>query len=264
MWVLASDIDNTLTGDAEALRRLSRRLQEMRQAGDLFLILSTGRRLPDILKGFDGEGLPEPDAIIAQIGTEIYLPPFAMEMAPLRSWEERLLRDFSREEALGFLQGLDGVDMQDPVFNTPLKVSVHLDRAPDPGAVVEEVHRRIEREGAEDRFRVVWSSMRDLDIIPEKAGKGNAIHYLLEEMNLDAERLVVAGDSGNDLSMFEASPAGIVVANAQPELAQLREAGRDDVYFARAERAAGVMEGLKHYGVLETVVTTEGTESTED
>lgn len=250
MWVLASDIDNTLTGDEAALRRLSQRLQEMRDAGDLFLILSTGRRLPDILKGFDGEGLPEPDAIIAQIGTEIYMPPFSTEMAPMGSWEERLLHDFSREEALSFLEGIDGVDMQHPVFNTPLKVSVHLDRAPEPGAVVDEVHRRIERKGAADRFRVVWSSMRDLDIIPEKAGKGHAIQYLLEEMDLDPRRLVVAGDSGNDLSMFEVSPAGIVVANAQPELEQLREEARDDIYFAGAERAAGVMEGLKHFGVL--------------
>lgn len=257
MWALATDIDNTLTGDAEALRKLSQALQAMRHEDELFLILSTGRRLPDILKGFDGERLPEPDAIIAQIGTEIYLPPFSREMAPLASWEEKLLRDFSRQEALSFLDGIEGVDMQAPVFNTALKVSVHLDRAPDPGAVVEEVHGRIEHKGAEGRFRVVWSSMRDLDIIPEKAGKGNAIHYLLEHMDLDAERLVTAGDSGNDLSMLEASPAAIVVANAQPELQRLREEGHDGVYFASAERAAGVMEGLRYFGILGTELNAE-------
>jgi hydroxymethylpyrimidine pyrophosphatase-like HAD family hydrolase len=82
MWILATDIDNTLTGDLPALRRLSEKLQALREQEELFLILSTGRRLAQVLAGFVGESLPQADAIVSQVGTEIYLPPFDEEMKP--------------------------------------------------------------------------------------------------------------------------------------------------------------------------------------
>jgi len=88
-WILASDIDNTLTGNEQALAQLTQRLRLLREADRLFLILSTGRRLGQVLDGFDEEGLPQGDAIISQVGTEIYLPPFAADMDPLQTWQER-------------------------------------------------------------------------------------------------------------------------------------------------------------------------------
>lgn len=54
-WDLASDIDNTLTGDERALRRLARQMYALREAGRLSLILSTGRRLSQVLDGFARE-----------------------------------------------------------------------------------------------------------------------------------------------------------------------------------------------------------------
>jgi hydroxymethylpyrimidine pyrophosphatase-like HAD family hydrolase len=89
-----------------------------------------------------------------------------------------------------------------------------------------------------------------LDIIPALAGKGNAIHFLLNYLNLSSQRVIVAGDSGNDRSMFAAFPRGIVVANAQPELLQLRATASPDHYFAREKFAAGVSEGLCHFDVF--------------
>ena len=72
MWVLATDIDNTLTGDEAALRDLTTQLDALRQREQLFLILATGRRLAHVLSGFIEEALPQGDAIVTQVGTEIY------------------------------------------------------------------------------------------------------------------------------------------------------------------------------------------------
>ena len=44
-WILASDIDNTLTGDRTALDKLRSDTDRLLSSGELFLILSTGRRL---------------------------------------------------------------------------------------------------------------------------------------------------------------------------------------------------------------------------
>lgn len=247
---LASDIDNTLTGDLPALKALSAALQVKRESGDLFLALSTGRRLAQVLSGFAGENLPEADAIISQVGTEIYLPPFCEEMVPLAAWAEHLHQHFSRKQALSFLQRIQGLEMQPEQYNTALKVSAYLHRAPNPEAAVAQIRERIATAGVEEHYQVVWSSGMHLDILPARAGKGHALHFLLRHLDLSPRQVIVAGDSGNDLAMFEAFERGIVVANAQPELKALREQDRPHIYFARASHAAGVAEGLRHFGLL--------------
>jgi len=249
-WILASDIDNTLTGDARALEQLAQRLQALRKAGRLILILSTGRRLVQVLDGFHNEGLPQGDAIISQVGTEIYLPPFTAGMDPLSAWKERLDARYSRREAESFLDGVEGLTMQPAKYNTPLKVSCYLDEAPDPEAAARQIERRVQAAGKEDVYQVIWSSGRDLDIIPAAAGKGKAIQFLLHFLGLEAGQVIVAGDSGNDRTMFEEFHHGIIVANAQPELKALPDNVEDNHYRAEEPYAAGVMEGLRHFGVL--------------
>lgn len=248
-WTLASDVDGTLTGDRAALDRLAARLKEKRAEGELFLIISTGRRLEQVLDGLDEEGLPEPDAVIGQVGTEIYLPPLSTETEPMQAWRERLLADYSRDEAVAFLEGIEGLVMQPDVYNTELKTSCYLDQCPDPEAAAGEIRRRVEPHA--DRYQVVWSSGRDLDILPAASGKGKAIRFLVGHLGLDSERVVVAGDTGNDASMFREFERGVVVANAQPELAALAGSmGDGRVYRASQPYAAGVEEGLERYGVL--------------
>lgn len=249
-WVLASDIDNTLTGDESALRRLGRQVQSLRQADRLFLILSTGRRLVQVLDGYENEGIPHGDAIVSQVGTEIYLPPFSADMEPLPEWDRHLRAEFSRQEAESFLDGIEGLSMQPAKYNTRLKVSCYLDEAPDPEAAARSIRQRVADAGKDDVYQVIWSSGRDLDIIPAAAGKGKAIRFVLDFLDLVPGQIIVAGDSGNDRTMFEEFTYGIIVANAQPELKALPDTAADDHYRAQKPYAAGVAEGLRHFGVL--------------
>lgn len=249
-WTLASDVDGTLTGDRDSLDRLAARLGEMRSAGRLFLIVSTGRRLEQVLEGIADEGLPEPDAVVGQVGTEIYLPPLGVDTRPMAAWRDRLLSTYSRDEAVSFLEGTEGLVMQPDHFNTELKTSCYLDQCPDPEETAAAIRRRVKPQA--DRYQVVWSSGRDLDILPAASGKGKAIRFLVEKLGLAPQRVVVAGDTGNDVSMFEEFDKGIVVANAQPELVRVAESlGGGRVYRASQVHAAGVAEGLEHYGVFE-------------
>ena len=255
MWTLASDVDGTLTGDRDALDRLSTRLGELRRSGRLFLMLSTGRRLEQVVSGLAEEGLPEPDAVLCQVGTEIYRPPLTPTSQPMPQWRERLLAEYSREEALSFLADIEGLVMQDDVFNTELKTSCFLDGCPQPDAAAEEIRRRVGPHA--DRYQVVWSSGRDLDILPASSGKGKAIRFLAEQEGLASDRVVVAGDTGNDATMFVEFLKGVVVANAQRELLDLADSlVGGDVYVARKPHAAGVEEGLEHFGVLDGSIST--------
>ena len=98
----------------------------------------------------------------------------------------------------------------------------------------------------------LWSSGKDLDILPAAAGKGKAIRFLLRFLDLEPQQVITAGDSGNDRSMLEEFERGIVVANAQPELKKLKEdvTSNSKLYFAHRSYAAGVAEGLRYFGVL--------------
>jgi sucrose-6F-phosphate phosphohydrolase len=249
-WILATDIDRTLTGSLPALARLSRSLQKLRADGKLYLILSTGRRLEQILEGFKAEGIPIGDAVISQVGTEIYLPPFSQDTHPLPAWDELLHRQFSRQKALEFIEDIQGLQIQPEPFNTSLKVSCYLDQTPDPNRAAELIRQRILEAGLASSYRVVWSSGKDLDIIPAAAGKGNAIRYVIEVSGLNGINVIVAGDSGNDLSMFTEFSHGIIVSNAQPELKELASSKRPSIYLAGKPYAAGVEQGLGHFGVL--------------
>jgi sucrose-6F-phosphate phosphohydrolase len=248
-WTLASDVDGTLTGDREALDRLATRLREKRDSGELYLIISTGRRLEQVIQGFADEGLPKPDAVIGQVGTEIYLPPLCEDSEPMTPWRDRLLSEYSRQQAVSFLEDVEGLVMQPAKYNTDLKTSCYLDQCPDPDGAAATIRRRVAPQA--DRYQVVWSSGRDLDILPAASGKGKAIRFLIEYQRLDPGRVVVAGDTGNDASMFEEFDKGVVVANAKSELLELaRSLGSERIYCAQQPHAAGVEEGLEHFGVL--------------
>jgi len=249
--VLASDIDNTLTGNAPALERLGRQLAVLRKQNKLRLFLTTGRTLREVLvDGFEQENIPQADAIISLVGTEIYLPPFEAKMEPLPEWDERLHQQFSREKAVDFVADIEGVEIQPEHYNTALKASYFLDKSPDPANTVQQIKQRVA--GQSNGYQVVWSSGKDLDILPADAGKGKAIRFLLSYLDLEPQRVITAGDSGNDRSMLEEFEHGIVVANAQPELKKLKEdlTSNSKLYFANQPYAAGVAEGLRYFGVL--------------
>lgn len=248
-WILASDIDNTLTGNPSALRRLGEKITNLRRQEKLKLFLTTGRSLQEVLDGFAREDIPHADAIITQVGTEIYIPPFSAEMEPLPEWNRRLHQQFSREKAVQFIDDIEGAEIQPQVYNTPLKVSYFLENAPNPEQAAELVKQRVARDGG--NYQVVWSSGKHLDILPAAAGKGNAIRFLIDFLQLAPQKVITAGDSGNDRSMLEAFEYGIIVGNAQPELKQLQaESQRNGYYFAQNSFAAGVEEGLRHFGLF--------------
>lgn len=247
--VFASDIDNTLTGgEPQALQRLGQKLNVLRRQGKLMLFLTTGRTLAEVLNGLEQEHLPQPDAIITQVGTEIYVPPFAVGANPLPEWDALLRQQYSRRQAETFLQGIEGAEPQPAYYNTGLKTSFYLDKAPHPEQAVEIIRQRAAEAGG---YQVVWSSSRHLDILPAAAGKGKAIRFLIGFLELVPYQVITAGDSGNDRSMLDEFGRGIIVANAQPELQALKQAGGDtDFYFARKSYAAGVEEGLEYFGLL--------------
>ena len=135
-----------------------------------------------------------------------------------------------------------GYAPHDDIFQTDGKASFAVPGKDD----VERILEGLRRSGID--FRSIYSGKSDLDILAPGAGKDAAMRYLAEQLGIPVERTVAAGDSGNDLALFEAAGKAIAVGNARREL--LSSLPRHKTYLAKAHHAAGVEEGLTALGIL--------------
>jgi hydroxymethylpyrimidine pyrophosphatase-like HAD family hydrolase len=93
----------------------------------------------------------------------------------------------------------------------------------------------------------LFSDNRYLDLLPAGVNKGSTLLALLEWLEVDHERVVTAGDTLNDLAMFETGLKGVMVGNAEPALVE-HLPRLPSVYRARGEGCSGIAEGLHHFG----------------
>ncbi|MCW4022681.1 MAG: HAD hydrolase family protein [Candidatus Bathyarchaeota archaeon] len=96
------------------------------------------------------------------------------------------------------------------------------------------------------KVKVVHTKNQFLDIIPKKAGKGNAAKYLGSKMSLP---IICCGDSENDEDMLIKSDYAVLVKNSSDDLKKKLE---KILHIHRANYcyAKGVLEGLMHKGII--------------
>ncbi len=243
--LFASDLDGTLWGNPESLLRFKQAWDALKGDHRPLLAYNSGRRVQDVLSLSQTRRLPMPDYIIGGVGTELYdcreqrmMPEFAAQFG--EGW------DLAKVEAV--MSSEPGVERQPPEFLHPYKSSWYLHRADR--RKIDELRRDFASAGLD--VIVVYSSLRDLDVLPRHAEKGNALAWLCQRLEIPLSQVLVAGDSGNDSGMFLLPDVqGIVVENAQPEL--FEAVVKLPVFVSRQIMADGVLEGLKHFGVIPSV-----------
>lgn len=67
----------------------------------------------------------------------------------------------------------------------------------------------------EDSIHVTRSYPHILEIGPKGIHKGFAIHWLAEHFHLDKEQIMVIGDGGNDIDMFQVAGFSVCMGNGQ-------------------------------------------------
>jgi sucrose-phosphate synthase len=202
--------------------------------------IATGRTLNEALALMDELEMPVPDVLITAAGSELH---YGTHLLPDRSWERQIRYRWDRDEVQRVLGGIAGLARVTQA-ETKYRLRYRLDpkRAPSP----KEIRRRIRQQGL--RVTTILDHEIYLDVVPIRASCGFAIRFFCFKWNLEPQRLLVAGDSGNDWDMLSGDTLGVVVSNHTPELERLR--GRPRVYFAKSAHARGILEGIDYYDFL--------------
>ena len=243
--LFSSDLDGTLLGNPESAQRFKHAWEALESNARPLLVFNSGRSVKDTISLVAARRLPEPDYIIGGVGTELYN---YREQSEERELNEQFGEGWDLAKVEQVMQSMPGVERQPPEFLHPYKSSWYLHRADR--AKIDELRHRLEEVGLQ--VTVIYSSLRDLDVLPSRANKGNALEWLCRRLGIALDHVLVAGDTANDSAMFLLPGAhGIVVENAQPEL--FEAVVKLPVFVSRSVMADGVLEGLKHFGVIPEV-----------
>ncbi|MBM9596386.1 HAD-IIB family hydrolase [Roseitranquillus sediminis] len=231
--VLATDLDGTfLGGSDEDRRRLYDWIEGNRAT--VGLVFVTGRD-PDFIRDLCAGLVPWPEYVVGDVGTTIAHVEPGGRLVPIPDLEADIAERWSDagESVRERLNEHPGLTLQP----TDFRYRVSYDLVPDefdPGA-----HDAI----AELGLDTLISADRYFDVLPRGVSKGPSLRRFVKHMGVAEDRVLVAGDTMNDLSMLELGlPAVAVGGSEEPLLTRVRHLAH--VHKARAIGAAGILEAI--------------------
>ena len=241
---LFTSIDQTLLGDAEALRTLTETLHRHRRRFTFGII--SGRRFDSVLAVLKKHAVPVPDVLISSLGTRIH---YGSNLTEDSYWADHIDHDWNLPRIRRVLHELPGLKLQPRKEQSRFKLSYYYD--PDLAPTAEELNKRLHQH--ELNANVIVSFGQYLDIVPTRASKGQALRYAALRLEIPLEQILVAGGSGADEGMIRGNTLAVVVANRhEEELSSLVDVER--IYFSDKPHAAGLLDAIDHYGFLESVL----------
>jgi len=263
--LICTDLDRTLLPNGlqpespEALPTLCRLVSRP----EVSLAYVSGRRLELHLEAMRAYDVPEPDYIIADVGASIYhLEDGAWKLD--ERWFAKLSESWQGREwhdVLPLLADIDGLVLQPEEAQAAHKLSFDVQRIADQARILAEIEARLAASGI--RSHLIWSvdetvGMGLLDVMAEGATKLHAVEWLIALTETPKDRVMYAGDSGNDLPVLTSGIRSVLVANAIDEVRDEALAGNsghaDSLYLARGgilgmngNYSAGIVEGMLHF-----------------
>lgn len=276
-YLLCTDLDRTLipNGPQPESPAAAGIFKSLVADSSLTLAYVSGRDLQRVLKAIIDFGLPEPDFIVADVGSSIY-ERGEESWRLLSEWTKSMEQQWPMKnaQALAPLLGMfQHIRLQQSDQQGVFKLSYEI----QPSSMVDDDFNMLNdrlsslkesyyEQGMSFEHRCVLSidETKDealIDILPEAAGKLSAVLFLANSISVDVNNIYYSGDSGNDEDVLLSDISACVVANATPEFKQeLREkmgvvAHPEALYFAEGtlhkslngNYCAGITEGFIHF-----------------
>jgi sucrose-6F-phosphate phosphohydrolase len=239
--LFATDIDDTLIGDAKRTGEFKLWWESLDADQRPLLVYNTGRSIADtqwlVLEG----QIPKAEFIIGAIGTEMFDP---VDESVADAYLEHIGPGWDASTVRRMVDAIPGVRIQGEEFLNPHKLSWHW-----PCATAADLFRlefRLKEAGLD--VLVHYSSNIFLDVIPRRAGKGNALTWLCGRIGMHLSQVLVAGASANNAPMFRLSSVhGLLIGNSSRDLFAATRTAQP--LMTGESRVAGVIDGLRQHGV---------------
>lgn len=230
--ILATDLDGTfLGGELHHREQLYTLIKNNRS---IQLVFVTGRGLESILPLFRNEFVPKPDYIICDVGATIIN---GTTYEPIEPLQENIKKNWAG--TFNTLQHFKHIEwLQYQQVPQQRRCSFFLKDA----ALLPEV----ERLAVEINCDVLYSAARFLDILPKGVNKGSSLINLIDHLGIPSDKILVAGDTLNDLAMYNAGFSGVAVGASEEALLKATKK-LQTTYHAETAGAGGILEAMHHF-----------------
>jgi glucosylglycerol-phosphate synthase len=233
--LLATDLDGTfLAGDNEQRLKL---YQLIAAHPEIKLAFVTGRGLESVLPLLSDPTIPDPDYIICDVGCTVVDGHTQQAIQPLQgNIDKRWPGEHVVEQAVAHIPNLQRQDVpQERRFSFFCGADAVTSELKD-------VVRELDCE-------LLYSAGLYLDILPKGVNKGSTLRGLVELLGIGDENVLVAGDTLNDLSMYEHGFIGVCVGESEVGLLKETE-NRARVYHAELPGCGGILQAFEYFGFL--------------
>jgi hydroxymethylpyrimidine pyrophosphatase-like HAD family hydrolase len=239
---LVLGLDDTLLVEPDAALRFWERWQAHRaEHPGTLLVFNTRRRVFEVLERVEQCVVPPPDYVIGALGTELY---DARAKASVGYYGERIAEDWRGAAVASVMKHVPGIRPGAATCQSALRSSWEFEDATlDELAAIDDTLAL-----AGLRARVVYTRRRFLDVVPTRAGKREALEWLLDQCGAPSSATLVVASSAADLDSLEI-PGVRAIALPSDDLDGFGSSGGGVVRVSRGG-ADGVLDGLRHFGVL--------------
>jgi len=235
MLLLATDLDGTFLGGKSADKQQLYRV--IRENPTVRLVFVTGRGLETVIPLLNDPVIPNPDYIICDVGATVVNGRTLEPIQPIQSEiENRWPGSLVVNNRLKDIRGLKRQEV--PMTR---RSSYFFDHETD----MEE----LKASAAELGCDVLVSAGKFLDVLPPGVNKGFTLKQLVKLLNVPEDQILVAGDTLNDLSLYQTGYKGVVVGAAEPALVEAT-AGQSLIYQAERPGCGGILEAFRAFGAF--------------
>lgn len=233
-FLIATDLDGTfLGGDTHSKEKLYAALQN---TDDVCLVFVTGRGLDSVLPLFDMAHMPRPDYIICDVGATIV---HGTSLEPVTPIQEEIEGAWPGADTVrAAFEPLKGLRYQE--VPQQRRSSYYFDQNAD--------MKHIAGIAEQLQVDIIVSHGKYVDVLPAGTNKGSTLKKLVTLLDHPREAILVAGDTLNDLSLFETGFKGVVVGDAEEGLLHFTKK-MDHIYHADAPGTGGILQAIEHFNI---------------
>ncbi len=229
--LIATDLDGTFLAGAPSKRR---DLYEwLKREENVQLVYVTGRGMPLVLPLLEDAALAQPDFIICDVGATIADGKGELIQTLMHDIEQQWPGEAAVMEALA---GLPSLQRQDQPQARRCSFYCDADR------IAASVQERLAGLACD----VLVSAECYLDVLPRNVNKGSSLSRLIHHLDISAEEVLVAGDTLNDLSMYQHGFKGVCVGGSEQGLLRATH-GLPYILHSEGPGCEGISEALAHF-----------------